>query len=91
MMNKIYENMEEQQSTNESVNKNADDLKIRSDEVRSASEEQRNAVTETMKSITNINEMIQASASGSEEMTANANKLASMADNLKNRVNFFQL
>ncbi len=91
MMNKIFSTMEEQQKTNATMNRSADDLKERSDEVRTASEEQRNAVSEVMKSITNINDLVQATAAGSEEMSANASKLASMAENLKNKVNFFKV
>jgi methyl-accepting chemotaxis protein len=63
---------------------------ILQDEVRNASKEQKNAIGETMKSITSINDIIQASASGSEEMTANANKLANMAEQLKVKVGFFK-
>jgi methyl-accepting chemotaxis protein len=44
-----------------------------------------------MKSITNINDLIQSSAAGAEEMTANIGKLANMAENLKGRVSFFQM
>ncbi len=91
MMGRIYSNMEKQKGTNDIVNENAEYLKVRSNEVMSASEEQRIAVAEVMKSITNINELIQASAAGSEEMTVNASKLASMAENLKNRVAFFRI
>jgi methyl-accepting chemotaxis protein len=91
MMNIISDNMRKQQTTNEDVNKNADELKVRSDEVRTASKEQRNAVSETMKSITNINDIIQASAAGAEQMTANATRLASVAENLKSKVSFFKL
>ncbi len=90
MMNKIFTTMEEQQKTNATMNTSADVLKERSDEVRTASEEQRNAVAEIMKSITNINDLVQTSAAGSEEMTANSGKLASMAENLKNKVSFFK-
>ena len=91
MMNSINTNMEKQKLTNESVNKSADELRIRSDEVRSATEEQKKAVGEVMKSITNINELTQASAAGAEEMTGNANGLASIADLLKNKISFFKV
>jgi methyl-accepting chemotaxis protein len=91
MMNAIFADMQKQQTTNEDVNKNADNLKEKSDEVRTASIEQRNAVSETMKSITSINDIIQASAAGAEQMTANAARLASVAENLKRRVSFFKL
>ena len=91
MMDTIFINMEKQQGTNAIVNESANELKIRSDEVRSATKEQQNAVSETMKSITNINDIIQASAAGAEEMTANASRLAAVADSLKSKVDFFKI
>jgi methyl-accepting chemotaxis protein len=91
MMKAIYSNMEKERVTSESVNRSADDLSVKSSEVRTATKEQRNAVTEVMKSVTNINDLTQASASGAEEMTANASRLAAMADNLKQRVSFFKI
>ena len=90
MMNQIFGNMEKQQSTNRVVNERAGELKIRSDEVRTATEEQRNAVSEVMKSITTINGLTQSSAAGAEEMTSNAGRLASIAEQLKNKVSFFK-
>ncbi|MBN2402883.1 MAG: MCP four helix bundle domain-containing protein [Spirochaetes bacterium] len=89
MMNNIIADMEKQQTTNDSVNKSADDLMIRSNEVRTASEEQRNAVSEIMKAITNINDLMQSSAAGAEQISANSHKLASMAENLRDKVSFF--
>ncbi len=89
MMNNIIVDMEKQQTANNSANKSADDLMNRSNEVRTASEEQRNAVSEVMKAITNINELMQSSATGAEQISANAHKLASMAENLRDKVSFF--
>ena len=90
MMNNIITDMEKQQVTNNFVNKSADELLTRSDEVRNASEEQKNAVSEIMKSITNINDLMQSSAAGAEEISANSNKLASMADDLRENISFFK-
>ncbi len=90
MMNRIFQGMEQQKATNESVNRSAGELKVRSEEVRTATSEQKNAVNEVMKSITNINEMNQSIASGSEQITASTSRLATMAENLKNLVNFFK-
>ncbi|MBN2402868.1 MAG: transporter substrate-binding domain-containing protein [Spirochaetes bacterium] len=89
MMKTISANMEQQKSSNEVVNTSADELKIRSDEVRTATKEQQNAVSEIMKSITSINDIIQASSAGAEEMTANASRVAAVAENLKSKVSFF--
>jgi methyl-accepting chemotaxis protein len=91
MMSQIFTDMEQQQSTNRVVNERAGELKIRSDEVRTATEEQRNAVSEIMKSITTINGLTQSSAAGAEEMTGNAGRLASIAEQLKNKVGFFKV
>ncbi len=91
MTHNIYLEMEKQQTTNESVNKSIDELRIRSDEVKNATAEQKNAVADVMKTITTINEVTQSSASGTEQMTANSNRLAGMAVNLKNKVNFFKV
>ncbi|MBN2402870.1 MAG: hypothetical protein JXN64_10780 [Spirochaetes bacterium] len=90
MMADIIANMEKQQTTNDSVNKSTGDLLARSDEVRTASEEQKTAIAEIMKSISNINELMQASAGGSEEISANSNKLASMAEELRENVSYFK-
>lgn len=89
MMNMLYSDMGKQQSANNSVNENAEELRMRSDEVRSASEEQKTAVN--VKSITNINDLIQTSAAGSEEMNANAGKLSSMSENFMPKVSFFKV
>jgi methyl-accepting chemotaxis protein len=72
-----------------SVNTSADELLIRSEQVRIPTEEQRNAVGEVMKSITNINDLVQSTAAGAEQMTSNANRLAVLAENLLNKVSFF--
>ncbi|MBN2401864.1 MAG: methyl-accepting chemotaxis protein [Spirochaetes bacterium] len=90
MMKNIVSSMGKQQSTNDLVNESIDELKVRSDEVRSASGEQRNAVGEIMKSMTNINDLTQTSAAGAEEMAANAIRLSSLAEDLKNKVTFFR-
>ncbi len=91
MMQDIFTNMEKQQSTNNNVNNSINDLKIRSDEVKLASKEQQTAITETMKSITDINNLIQSSAAGAEQMNANAERLAKIAIKLKSKIEFFKL
>ncbi len=91
MMNAVFSEMGKQESTNESVNKSAGELRVRSEEVKNATEEQRLAVAEVMKSITNINDLVQSSAAGSEEMTASAHKLTSMAEQLMAEIRFFSL
>ena len=90
MMKNIITDMEKQQTTNNSVNKSTDELLARSNEVRTASEEQKNAIGEIMKSVTNINDIMQASAAGAEEISANSNKLAAMAEDLREDITFFK-
>ena len=90
MMTNIISDMDQQQATNNSVNKSADELLARSDEVRTASDEQRHAVTEIMKAISNINELMQANAAGSEEISANTAKLAKMAEDMREDISFFK-
>jgi methyl-accepting chemotaxis protein len=90
MMTNIITDMEKQQTTNNSVNKSTGDLLARSEEVRTASGEQRNAVGEIMKSISNINDLMQASAAGSEEISANSNKLSSMAEDMREDISYFK-
>ncbi|MBN2041616.1 MAG: MCP four helix bundle domain-containing protein [Spirochaetes bacterium] len=91
MMKNIIADVKKQQNTNNSVNNSVDELKIRSDEVKRATEEQGIAAGEIMKTISNINEIVQAGASGAEEIAANADKLSTMAENLKDKITFFQI
>ncbi len=90
-MNLLNSNMEKQQLTKELVNRSSQELHIRSEEVKTATDEQKNAVAEVKKSITNINDLTQSSAAGVEEMSANATRLASMADLLKDRISIFNV
>jgi methyl-accepting chemotaxis protein len=91
MMNTLHGNMEKQQLKKELVNKSSEELRIRSEEMMTATDEQKNAVVEVMKSITNINDLSQSSAAGAEQMNANATRLASMADLLKDRISIFNV
>lgn len=90
-MNEIYTAMIQQQSTNAEVNKKAVVVKERSEEVKSATDEQKTAVGEVMKSITNINELTQTNAAEAQEITENIKEVASMAKNLKDKVDFFKV
>jgi methyl-accepting chemotaxis protein len=91
MMDNLYANMSMQQTTNGLLNDNAEELRVRSEEVKNSSEVQKDAISEVMNSITNINELIQSSAAGTEEVNANASKLSSMAENLLSKVGFFKV
>ncbi len=91
MMNAIYENMERQLTTNETVNSEAGKVQIRSSEIRSATEEQKIAAEEIVKSVSYINELSQKNAATSEEMTASNQELAHIAGSLSQRVDYFKV
>ncbi|MDA3900327.1 MAG: methyl-accepting chemotaxis protein [Spirochaetes bacterium] len=91
MMTEIILDVNEQQDANKSVNLSIMELKNLSDEVKFAADEQRTAAEEIMKSMTNINQMVQSSAGGSEEIAGNVEKLSSMADHLKGKIAFFKI
>ena len=90
MMKSMSGQMKIQLDRNESVNSEAEAARQRSDEIRNATNEQKLATDEIVRSITSINELTQANASGSEEMSANAESIAAMAESLKESVNFFK-
>lgn len=91
MMHSINDVMEEQMSINKRANSEMLQIKQRSDEIRHSSEEQKIATEEIAKSITDISHITQTTASGAEEMTANAEEIAGMADRLKARVDYFNV
>ncbi len=91
MMNVIYENMERQLSTNETVNSEAGKVQTRASEIRTATEEQKIAAEEIVKSVSYINELSQKNAATSEEMTAGTQELAQIAGSLSQRVDYFKV
>ncbi|MBN1501836.1 MAG: hypothetical protein JW982_16885 [Spirochaetes bacterium] len=91
MMNMLADFMEKQLVTNNSVNQHAADVQRRSDEIKNGTTEQQNAMGEIVNAISNINELTQANASGSEEMAANSKNLSDMAEKLRLGLGFFKL
>ncbi|MBP7737792.1 MAG: methyl-accepting chemotaxis protein [Spirochaetes bacterium] len=91
MMNLIYENMEHQLTTNDTVNAEAGKVQTRASEIRGASEEQKIAAEEIVKSVSYINELSQRNAATSEEMTASTQELAKIAGSLSDRVDYFKV
>ncbi len=71
------------------MNRDAEVVKGRSDEIANATGEQKIAITEIVRSISSINELTQAIASGSEEMSGNSEEMAGMAETLKAKVGYF--
>lgn len=90
MMNTITNDVNKQQQANKSVNASIRDLQSLSEEVKIAAEEQRTAAEEIMKSMNSINQMVQSSASGAEEIVGNVETLSSMADHLRSKISFFK-
>jgi methyl-accepting chemotaxis protein len=91
MMNLIYQNMDKQLVTNETVNREAEKVKGRSNEIRTATDEQKVAAEEIVKSISYINELSQMHATTSEEAAANSEVLSGIAADLSQMVDFFKI
>ncbi len=91
MMNTIMEFMRSQTEINQNVNKKAEYSGSLSNDIRVATEEQKNAVTEIVRSVSNINELTQANASGSEQLSGTSENLAAMAESLKQAVDYFKV
>jgi len=91
MMNLIFQNMEKQLITNETVNREAEKVKGRSNEIRTATDEQKVAAEEIVKSISYINELSQMHATTSEEAAANSEVLSGIAAELSQMVDFFKI
>jgi methyl-accepting chemotaxis protein len=65
-------------------------MKNRTDEMKISTSEQKNAVGEIVKSITNINELTQQNAGGAEEIAGSAENVATLAEKLKETIQFFK-
>jgi len=90
-MSDISMKMQNQLQIKNQVTTEAVSVQNQSEIIRSATEEQKKAMEEIVKSITSINELTQVNASGSEEMTANADSVEHMADQLKEGIDFFKI
>ncbi len=91
MIGVLSGNMTKQLEANEVVNREAAKVQSKADEIRTATDEQKSAANEIVKTVSEINELSQRNASGSEEMTANADDIAAMAETLSMRVDFFKV
>ncbi len=89
MMALIDEAMTAQVEVNRKANEEMQEIKRRSDEIKHSSEEQKIATEEIVRSISDITNLTQTTASGAEEMTANTEEIAGMAERLKATVDFF--
>ncbi|MBN1531828.1 MAG: hypothetical protein JXA20_04135, partial [Spirochaetes bacterium] len=90
-MGEIEEAMRRQEEIYEGVRRGTETVKERSEEIAAATGEQRRAVHDVVQSIAHMSELTQASASGAEEISGNAEKLASMAETLRGEMDFFRI
>ncbi len=91
MMVKIKDLMKNQTDMNDIVSSEAGRVKILSDEIKNATNEQKTASSEIVKSISTINDLIQTNAGGAVEVAGTSEKVASIAETLKQKVDFFKI
>ena len=91
LITQITELMSKETVENKIVNTAAVSVKNLSEKIKSATEEQKIAAIEIVTAISKINELTQTSAAGSEEMAANNEEIAGMAEMLKSKIQFFKV
>lgn len=83
--------MQKQLEINDVVTREAGDVQQRAHEIKIATEEQKTATGEIVKSVSNINDLTQSNASGTEELAAKTDEFSKMADNLLEKIKFFKI
>lgn len=78
--------MDRQLSSNENVNENANQVRIKSVEIANAMREERNAIEEISKTIANINELAQHNTMKIEDMSNTSTDLARMVKNFNKEI-----
>ncbi len=91
IINKNYDTMRQQMETNELVNRTADNVRNLASVIDKRMFEHKNAIEEIIKSMSNINESTLSNSSGAEEIAASSEKLAEMANDLKEETHFFKI
>lgn len=91
MMELLSSAMKKQLTINSNVFRETDYAMNRSEEIKNATDEHKTATNEIVRSISSINELTQANASGSEEMSANSESVSNLAESLKRSVDFFKV
>jgi methyl-accepting chemotaxis protein len=91
LMEKISGQMNKQLDANKIINEETKKVKDKSEEIKSATEEQKLASLEMVKSISSVNDVTQANATGSEEISGNSMDIAETARKLKDLVLSFKL
>ena len=80
-----------QADANRAISAEAEKVKSKADEIRNATAEQKNAAGEIVSSISSINEFSQSYVAGSEELSAKADEIATLARSLNGLVKVFKL
>ncbi len=91
MIKEISSLTDRQVSTNDQVNLGMSEVYEKSDLIANTIKEGKIAIDEIVKSITGINDMTQHNASGAEELSASSEEISTMAELLKEEVDFFKL
>lgn len=90
-MDQISKYTANQEETNQNVIKEATAVKSLADETKISTEEMKISVSEIVHSISDVNQITQQNASGAEELTANSEEIAGMADDLQSKVSYFKI
>ncbi len=91
MINNVYSLTMEQTEYKSKVNEEAGKVKASSNQIKKAAEEQKSASFEIVKSISNVNDLSQTTAFGSEEITKRTKEMALLAASLKDQVDRFKI
>jgi methyl-accepting chemotaxis protein len=87
----IFDIMQLQIVVNHEVNREADNVKVRSEIIKNSTIEQKTAMIEIVRTIASMNDLIQSNASGAEEMAGNSRTIAESAETLKKESDFFKV
>ncbi|MFH0974451.1 MAG: methyl-accepting chemotaxis protein [Spirochaetota bacterium] len=91
LMENISNQMNKQLEANKVINEETKKVRDKSEEIKSATEEQKTASHEMVRSISSVNDVTQANATGSEEISGNSMDIAETAKKLKELVLNFKI
>lgn len=81
----------EQSDVSNQVSSETEIVKTKSESIAYAIDEQKKGMDEISDSITNINDEVQQSSQGAEEIAGSSEEIASMAQVMKEKINFFKI
>ncbi len=90
-MKNLTASMKDQLDINQEVNQNAEQVKIKSNEIMVSTEEQKNAITAISHAVVNISDHTFSIAQGSQDMKESFHETATIAQKLKEQVDFFTI